>query len=344
MTGFGTAPLALMVSEVQRIVQDTSTARQTDIKKSLNRLYDQVGVQMEWPQLIAADETGLRKLNATPKTFVGEDAYVPMPHAAATVRGVHLQDVSHPPIEIIPAGRLYEIAGANLNMVGRPRYLAKVGVTAQFVALDEDDSVTLINETSASNDNVYSVTIEYQRAGGVSLVEQTEVVTGAFSAGVQLSSTVQSGYSISKVHLPIGWAGNLAIYDSSDVLLVNIHAILAPGGTTMAGQTRTVATTLMRAWPIPDADYAATIVYQRKPYALTLDSDTPEIPVSSYLIEKVASDLLMQENKGQLAVMHEQRANAMLAAFMRGSSLGPVVAVPYRGGIMGMTGVGRYCG
>ena len=344
MTGFGTAPLALMVSEVQRIVQDTSTARQTDIKKSLNRLYDQVGAQFEWPQLIAADETGLRKLNATPKTFVAEDAFVPMPHSAVTVKSVHFQDIGTEPLEIVPAGRLYEIAGSNPTQTGRPRYLAKVGVTAQFVALESDDSVTLIDETSASNDNVNSVTVEYQRAGGVSLVEQTEVVTGAFSAGVQLSSTVQSGYSISKVHLPIGWAGNLAIYDSTDVLLVNIHALVAPGGTTLAGQTRTVATTLMRAWPVPDADYAATIVYQRKPIALTLDSDTPEIPVSSYLIEKVASDLLMQENKGQLAVMHEQRANAMLASLMRQSSLGPVVAVPFRGGLLGMTGVSRYCG
>lgn len=339
MVGFGMSPLSAMVTEVQRILQDTSLARVTDIKAAINRALDTVSAQMEWPQLVFADETGLRKLNADITTFIAEDPYVPMPHEAATIRSIIFQEVGCDPIKIVPAAELYSIAGSSIAQTGRPRYAAKVGVTAQFIALDDDDSVTLIDETSASNDNVNAVTVEYQRAGGVTQVGQTEVVTGAFSAGVQLSGTVKAGYSINKVHLPVGWVGNLAIYDSGDVLIVHIHNILAPGGTTLAGQTQTIATSLFRVWPTPDADYPATIVYQRKPSALTLDSDTPEIPVSSYLVEKVAGDLLLQENKMQMGMIHDGKAERMLAAMMRQSSLGPVVAVPMGGGFLGATGV-----
>lgn len=339
MSSFGAARLDDMVSQIQRIVQDTSTARTTDIKNALNRAYDAVSAQMEWPQLVAAEESGLRSENDTLATFESGDAFCPLPQPAVTLRKLILQDVSAEPIEVIPAGRLFELAGSGLNDTGRPRFVAVVGTTAQSRPLAATGAVNAYAETNSSNDNVYSIVVEYRTANASAGMEHTEVVSGAFSTGVTLSANVVAGYSISKVSLPVGWRGNLVMRDGSGNTLMSIKNLLLPGGTTAATQHQTIARTLLRVWPVPDMDYAATIVYQRKPVKLTLDGDTPEIPVSSYLVEKVASDLLFQENKAQLAMAHDAKAGQILSSLMRQSSLGPVVAVPRHPGFLSATGV-----
>lgn len=330
MASLGHSPLSVMLSEIGRLVEDPSTALKTTTKEALNRAYDGVVAQYEWPQLALTDETGLRKRDDTPKTLVSGEAEFPLPVDAAQIRGLFYQDGSGEQIEVVSLPSMYQMLAGDTTRTGRPLVAAIIGTTPQHRRLAASGNLTAICPDSDENDGLLSPVIEYQVAAGMSGQQTRLPLIGVFSVGVTIMPAAAAGYPISKVHLPDAWQGGFRVTDSSGNVLVDIRAVVEPQLATASPTPRTYANTLLRAMPTADADYGLTVACQRRPQALDADGDVPEIPVSTYLVEKVAAEILRQKGEMDKAQFHEAEAATYLARLIRQASPGAQSPQPNR--------------
>jgi hypothetical protein len=343
-SSLGVTTFSETVSEIGELVHDTSTARKTPIKQAINRAYDAIAARFDWPQLIFVDESGQRRLSGTAvSTFEDGEAEVPLPYNATDIRSLRLQyqDSTRAPIEVIPAQELYDKIGSKITTTGRPRKAAIIGTTAQFKRLTADDTPVVSSEVSG-NDGVASVRIEYTKANAVFAEPSVTTLTGNFSAGVAFPNAVLAGYPIRSVTLPSGWKGAFFIKDSSANNITVIRSVQQPSNQAN-NEVRVASNMLLRLDRVPDTDYACTVIFMRRPRKLVDDNDVPEIPVSTYLVEKVAAEILRQQNKKAIAAHHESEAAAFVGSVMRQHHRGPMVATPMRGSFTSQSGltVGR---
>lgn len=337
LTGYTT--FASMISEVGRIVGDSGTGRQTPIKDALRRHYDAIAAAVEWPQLVAFDDSGIRTLgNTSVSSIEAGEVEVPAPFDAGKVRSMQLQGVDGGLLEIIQPGMMAEIAGSQLTTSRRPCYAAQIGVTAQTLRLESSGSLTAWAPDSGQNDNNQTVRMEYRTADAPLGHESLVQINGAFSAGVAVSGQAAAGYPISKVTLPVGWAGSFEIRDDDDNAIVHIHSDMQPATSTVLSQRRTSCRPLYRVWPVPDTSYGITWTWWRHPRRLQDDLDTPEMPVSSYLIEAAAADILAHMDKLQASQQHQSKADAFVRMLMRQNNRGPIQVIPRGGNFVSATG------
>jgi hypothetical protein len=338
MTSLGWQTFTDMVSEVGRIVGDSGTGRRRPIKDAMMRNYDGIAAAVEWPQLVAFDESGLRTLGTTTvKSLESGEAEAPAPFYTGKLRGIMLQGQSTPAIEIMQPGLMAELAASQFTASRRPAYAAQIGVTAQTLRLSAAGSLTAYATDSSANDGTQTVRIEYKTSGAPIGHESTATVSGSFTAGAAISGTAAAGYPISKVTLPSGWAGDFQVRDGSGAVIVNIPSNLLPA-TTALTESRTVSRPLYRFWPIPDQDYGLTWTWWRRPRRLLADSDTPEIPVASYLIAATAAEILRHMDKPQAALLHEREAEKFIRLLLRQNNRGPISVIPKGGNFVDMTG------
>jgi hypothetical protein len=338
-TTLGWQTLSEMVAEVGTLVHDTTTARQTPIKSVINRAYDAMVGRFDWPQFLVVDETGLRVAGETSiKTFESGNAEAPLPFGLDGVSEFWLQYQDATDIlPIVTPKELYERAGSGLNTPGRPRFASVVGSTAQTARLAADGLLTAKSD-SASNDNVLMPRVLYIPASSSFRAVVTESLSGAYATGVSLGSSSLAGYTVQQVILPTSWKGNFTLEDGSGNMVCRIDAMVVP---VSAGSSpaRVVGNALLRLWPVPEKDYAMTLIYRRRPRPLVNDDDAPEIPVATYLVEKAAAEILRQMGKPELASTHEYEARDYMRAMMRRHAPRPAAAKPYRGSFLGASGV-----
>ena len=338
----GYVTLDTMIHEVGRIVGDTGAGRQVPIKEALRRHYDTISAAIEWPQLVAFDESGLRTLGDTTVASLEEsEPEAPAPFDAGKIRSIMLQGIDVPAIEVIQPGHLAELAGSQLNTVRRPMYAAQIGVTAQTLRLPNSSSLTAWSPDTAQNDNSKNVRVEYRTSDAPLGHESLVQITGIFSAGVAIAGTAAAGYSISKVTLPVGWAGSFEIRDEDDTVVVHIASDVQPATSTLLSQRKTRCRPLYRFWPVPDQDYGITWTWWRSPRRLIDDLDTPEMPVSAYLIEAAAADILSHMDKAQASQQHQNKADAFVRMLLRQNNRGPIQVMPMGGNFISATGADR---
>jgi len=325
-----------MIDEVGRIVGDTSTGRRVPIKDALRRHYDTIAAAVEWPQLVAFDDSGLRTLGATTvASLEAGEPEAPAPFDAGKIRSIMIQGQDAPAIEVVQPGFLVEVAGSQLSTASRrPVYAAQIGVTAQTLRLEADDALTAWAPDTSQNDNTQTVRVEYRTSDAPLGHESFALIQGIFSTGAAMSGTVAAGYSISKVTLAVGWAGAFELRDGDGNVIVHIASDMQPATNTLLSQRKTRSRPLYRFWPTPDTDYGLTWTWWRHPRRLQNELDAPEMPVSAYLIEAAASDILQHMDKAQAAMIHQGQADKFVRMLMRQNNRGAVQVLP-RGGNFG---------
>lgn len=338
MTSLGWQNFADMVTDVGRLVGDSSTGRRRPIKDAMMRYYDTIAAAWEWPQLVAFDESGVRDLGSpTIKSLEAGEPEAPAPFYTGKIRSMMLQGVQAPAIEVVQPGLLAELMGSQPTLSGRPRYASHVASTAQTQRLAADSSLTASCPDSNVNNNTLSVVVEYRRESAPVGHESTVIAAGAFTEGVALPGTAAAGYPISKVVLPSGWAGGLTIEDTGGTEIVSIRAMFVPLGTVI-NESQTIAKPLFRFWPVPDQDYGITWTWWRRPRRLVEDHDTPEIPVTSYLVSATAADILRSMDKLSAAREQERQADIFVRSLRRQNNVGPIHVLPRGGNFVSMTG------
>lgn len=333
MTSLGWQTFSDMVSEVGRIVGDSGTGRRRPIKDAMMRAYDSIAAAVEWPQLVAYDDSGLRTLGVTSvASLEAGEPEAPAPFYAGKIRAIQIQGSGSSPIEIVQPGMLAELAASQATLSTRPRYAAQIGITAQTLRLSAAGQLSVFSPDTAGNDNSLTVVVEYRTSTAPMGHEATAKVTGTFSTGAALSgvATAAAGYPVSKVLVPSGWAGGLQIRDGSSNQIVDADAVILPATTTLA-EPRVIQRPLYRFWPTPDQDYGLTWTWWRRPRRLVDDLDTPEIPVSSYLIAATSAAILYQMDKSREAMLQEQVADRVARSLLRQNNRGPIHVIPRMG-------------
>lgn len=341
MTSLSTRRFATLVAETQRIFQDTSSANlRAACKDAINRALDSAASLFDWPQLVEADESGVRILSdSTLPSLLSGDSFMPAPYAAGRLRSLVVQGAHSPPVEIVTPDELYHRAGVQLAFeVGVPRFAAQVGVTAQTRRLASDGALTCYS-SSASNDGTKTVRVYFQKSsaplGGRSWAD----VTGTFSTGVQLGggATLEAGYPIKSITLPTGWAGTCEIRDGSGTSLVLVPSVEEPSTNTNS-LPQTIQRALLKVFPTPDADYPATVIWWRVPLMLTEDEDVPELPIGSFLVARAAADIFGQQGKLAESALWEGRAmTALRSTLQQQSGHKRQQSVPAGGNILAQT-------
>lgn len=341
MTSLGWQNLSDMISEVGRIVGDSGTGRRRPIKDAIGRAYDAIAAAVEWPQLVAFDDSGVRTLGTTTvASLEAGEAEAPAPFFTGKLRSISLIGHDVPAIEITQPGVMADLAGSQFTASRRPAYAAQIGVTAQTLRLSTAGTILAFStDAVTANDATHSVVVEYRGSLAPIGHESTINVTGAFSTGVTISASIQAaaGYPISKVTLCNGWKGNFQIRDQSSNHLVSVFSDFLPS-TVSHTESRTICKPLYRFWPVPDQDYGLIWTWWRRPRRMTLDGDTPEIPVSSYLVAAASAEILRHMDKLQAANFQDGKAEQFVRLLLRQNNRGPMNVIPKGGNFVSMTG------
>jgi hypothetical protein len=337
----GYDPLATIRSQIQRYLFDSGTTTTATLNRSVNDEYQALVARHQWPQLLRVDKSGLRApSDSNLKTIEAADEFVPMPFTSGRLLSLsHQTAVSgRTMLEAKDPQAFSEIVGNRINQSGVPAIYRYVGQTAQ-VRKAAAGTPTLTC-TVSGNDNVREVMVRLRSSAAAQLDTQSKVVvSGVFSAGVSLGLAIGAGYDIEAVSVPSGWVGNLRITDSAGTLIVNWNHYEVPTTATTTDK-EVISRQLVEVWPIPVSDYPLTVHWYRDPRALTADEDVPEIPVSGYLIDAVAANLLEQAGRHKDAQARRYSAEKTLRALTgQHKQDAPRVARPYGGNLLGATGV-----
>lgn len=325
-----------LISQVQAQVQNASTAARNVIANLIQSRYEEVADSYDWQELERTSEIGLRKADTAINSFVQADAYVPLPLDARRVTGLFIpsQDIK---LDKVSASQLYEAMGSRINETGVPQVYAEVGVTAQYRAIATAGTVTF-TASNANNDDIASVVVDYVTNTGQDAQVFSATLTGAFSTGLTIAS-VALGYSIQRVIVPINWDGTLAATDAGALEILKFQVLKDQTSVTVNDKTYELKRQLIRVGPVPDGNYSAVVVYQRRPRPLLDDNDTTEIPVAQYLINMAASDYLRSDRQIDLARDFERRAEV---GFNRTQNAQPLRRFQSRGrggNILSATGI-----
>jgi hypothetical protein len=343
MTSLGLSTFTDMVSLVGRLVNDPSTGRQTQIKDAINAAYHWAATNRQWDQLLAADETGRRALgDSNLKTLEASESEAPMPWGATRLKSLFYQDSHQRPIELIETAELYERAGGDLSVTGRPLYAAVIGKTAQYARLPASEAMKFDSDVSNANE---VVRVEYTGSTGHVGRAGTfeDLTTGDWTSMVTSSGSQLAGWPITRISIPSTFEGDFRAYrNNGTTKLVEIKADEIPN--TNPSSTYVIADRmLLRFWPVPDADYGLTVVYYRLPRRLTEDEDQPEVPVADFLAYRAAAAISRIKGDHQSAQQFDAEAMAAWSgSATEGTPRGNVTVRPARGGLLGGAGVSNW--
>jgi len=339
INGYGSA--AQLQRDVQDLVQDVSTIGGQKILRAINRALDEISSDADWPQLERSDELGLRKASDTGVAVLDSGSgYFTGPVDAERVKSITIYSPTGCTMRQVSASELATTAGAELQSRSDiPRVFSRVGQCAQWKPIAADSQMTL-KCSDSGNDDVRDVRVRYKRYDshmGATVVE--DVLAGTFSgAGIALNATVESGWSIESVDLPVGWVGRTTIEDSAASTVVEIDNAFEPGSLSGSHWVH-YSRPLFRVWPNPDRDYKATVVWKRRHPPILTATDVLEIPAAAAVVFKAAASIMGAERRLADAAAFNRRAEAALERELSGTGRATTAVTPAMGSVLGATGV-----
>lgn len=340
MMNLGTQLFTDMVTEVGRLVDNTSTNLQSSIKTALNNALGVAEIANEWEQLVRVDESGLRdRADTTLKTFVDTQAQAPMPWNARTIISMQYQDAAAEPIEILDQETFYRKAGASLNEGGRPRFACVVGTTAQYKELPASEILKFSCPTS-TNANLVARIHYVLGVGHVGDEQWEDLATADWTTLKAMALAVVTEWPITRISLPSTWADTFnGFRNNGTTEIISIERAEAPLTATNSTQ-RVASRPLLRLLPVPDDDLALTVSYRMWHPKLTENEDQPLIPVSEFMVFKAAATIARQLHDSKQATNYSGEASLALSTLSRKTRpMSQTLATPYRGDFLGMTGI-----
>jgi hypothetical protein len=341
----GRKSLAQMVVDVTKRHQygsGESPEFETAVKLAVQDAYEEILEAYSWPQLKRVTESGLRKGDeATLLTFESGESQAPLPLDSVAIQSIEVYSPDYRTIQFVEPGELFRRAGAQINTTGTPEYAAIVGQTAQYRRLATAGTLKVKSSVATVND-LLTVKVYYQGSAALSgRAARWEDVAGAFGTGINLSTSAAAGYPVEAVAIPVTWVGILTIEDLSGtpVEIVRVHPYESPGTSSANLTWQVISGHLLRLYPIPSADYKATITYIVDPPPLTEDNDIPLIPVSGILVEMATASMWRRARRHDLAREHEVIAEKKLNRATKAQQKTQKQAAPSPANVLWQTGM-----
>lgn len=308
----------------------------------VNRALEEAADAHEWPELRRNSDIQLTvEGDADTDTMKSGSSYFVAPWGAVRVDSVVMMTPTRYSMAEVSSDQLLSLlADSEAGTVGQPRFFAEWGRTAQHTALAAAGALTVLSDSTlnSSDQSNLRVVVTYRQAGH-QLGQAVRVnVEGDFDTGVALPVNAVAGWPIESVSLPIGWAGSLVIQDASANEIVSIPRGLLPTSSA-SGTEQEFTRKLYRTEKASDSDRGGNMTWIAEPRPLVADSDTPDIPCASFLIEMATA--MLYEARGNVVMARSHRSNAMdsLGGRYGHKKKRHKVAGPQFGNVCGSTGM-----
>lgn len=276
-----------MEDQILEQTGDRSTsAGLTLARNTLNRAYENVAAQERWPQLIRASEqvvtyTAGGKFLYLPKSFEGTPLFIYPDNEPGTIAAIGLERAFHE----------YNVSA---NTSSEAQNWAEAGV--QGKKTDWHSAAELLTITPGSGETANGTYFVHGISGGEEIQETVTTVT---TTPADTSNSYTDLIAVSS--------------DGSHTKTVTITGKTSSREyATLAPNERTAKYRVLRLFRIPPNATQLTMYYKKTVRPLLNDNAVPEIPVSTYLVEKTIADLLRRDRRNDEAQDWEGQSNATL--------------------------------
>ena len=272
-------------TQVGQFIQDSSSGRETRIKDSINRKYQELADGFDWPDLF--------RFRQAEVTIVANEALAFMPYHVDVIKKIVVDDTKELLSQTNPemfVSRFYD----TLDTAANPYQYTLVGSSPVKAMINTPEQMDFVS--SDATDTSQAVEI-WGFVGDEEINEQvtlngTTIVTTAntFSRVTRIGTSTSSKDSSRAGHITV--TGNTSSTE---------YAVI----TAQLNDARYQA---IRFQDIPASATTLTIAYKKRVEPLINDGDTLEIPADLILFELATADILRQQGKYTQARDHEQIA------------------------------------
>jgi hypothetical protein len=274
-----------ITTQVGQFIQDSSSGRETRIKDSINRKYQELADGFDWPDLL--------RLRQAEVTINANEAFAFLPYNVDVVKKIVVDDKKDLLVQTNPEmflNRFYD----TLDTAGQPFSYTMVGSSPVKRVISSAEQLDFVSSDATDTSQVVEV---WGFVGGEEINESvtlngTTTVTTAnsFSRVTRIGTDSSSKDSSRAGHITV--TGNTS---STEYAVITV-------------QNNDARYQAIRFQDIPSATTTLTSVYKKKVEPLINDGDTLEIPCDLILFELAAADILRQQAKYNQANVHEQLA------------------------------------
>ena len=279
-------PLKVMRDRVARFVQDTGSYRATRIDDVLNDSLQKAKEATDWSELLRVEESTIQLADNDQYVFLPEDVD-------------HVIAIGDPDNRVSAAGirggmAITDLIGF-LTTQGTLRQLIDHGTWAQNRVLTSVGTIA-VNSTNAGD----TTQIVRVRGYDSDSVLMSEDIALSGTSSVPSAISYRAGLAILSISLP-----DTDLQGFVKVTQGPLFARLSP-------DEHSVQHKVVRLVPRSDSAKTLLVVYEAELPSMRDDGDVPLIPVSQYLIEMGKADIYLHQRKGNLAQVHERRAEKFL--------------------------------
>ena len=298
-----------MRDRVCRLINDTSTGRQTKVNDWLAHHYKEAGDAYDWPQLVRISEERV--------SVVAGSKFVYLPKDVEQILVIMPTNQAQPLLNADPSS-LYRASGVDFNVNGPALRWADAGDApkrVEFSAAGENLSVAQTGYSATSTAFVSGIITA--APGDPTSLETSETVTVSASSGVYTSlGGGNTYYDVSGFSVQSNDSG---YYSLRGVTTGTVYAVISPGDTTVRYRR-------IRLMNAPDAALTVTFAWKKRLARLTNDNQSVEIPVSGSIIEKTIATMYHEQREWANSTRYDTRAeNELARAYSSAASKGQTI-------------------
>lgn len=291
-------------TSVSRFSKDSSQTFQTMIKEQIDRVYQDACNRHEWAALRRCETTGL--------SFSTTSKFLYCPNYVGTVLGIIDLTAGF----YVEPSRLEYMAyqGPTIfNTAGKVMTWADAGDSPRLADFSTS-AETLVVTSSSGSDTTQLVRINGIDSNSVAI---TELISVNGTSSVTSVNTYADYHSASCDETKVG------ILTITGNTSATVYGRMGPG-------EKTIRYKRLRLFMPPSTANSLAMIYKKSPKRLIEDQDIPEIPVSTYLVEKAMGIALEYDSNWSAAAQHMQLAEQALIAAIEQDTAGSDDAIQSR--------------
>jgi hypothetical protein len=269
-----------LYTQVGEYIQDTSSARQSQIQDAINREYSKVVADIDWPQLLKVTTTTLP--NAATMYLPRDVDSIKL--VSDTTRRINLDGTD--------THQLYRQFASQIGNSAVPVDYADDGDHGKKADVASAETLNFVSSSAA--DTTQLVRIWGTDSAGA---EQTEQITLNGTTDVPTTLTYSDILRVSSNDTTR--AGKVTV---TGVTSSTEYVDILPNEVTIRYKRIRIS---------GNSSNAIVLFYKKRVQRLTYDDDIPELPISMYLFEIVVAKMYQLQRKWQPAQFHQAEAEKL---------------------------------
>jgi hypothetical protein len=316
----GLASFATLYGQVQGFVQDSSTDRLTKIKDRINWNYFAAWQRHDWRDLRRLHEgrhahiTSADNLTDYPSATLDAfqtNGYEAMPFDVGEIYAITMGSpggtmASPPIVQKRDQAEFFDLIAYDPDLTGPAEIWTLAGTTPLRRPLVVNEQLRFASTSASDTTTVRLSGISSSAYYGM---DTAESITLTGTTSVNSSTTYSRGWSILSLNFQGALAGTVNVTGATSG--VTYMQFLPMSGLTDGPNYS--QRLLVRFYPCPTSGTSYSLLYKRKCAKLINDRDVPLWNIGPYLVEKTIADIYEQMRLPEIAALHHQKAEALIA-------------------------------